>query len=574
MQSQLHLSARTIERRVIRQMMEAIIFEGLMEYETRSAGPDDSQLIFYLFGKNRTYSCKGKVGAFDRVRLKEGTIFTVAHEGTCTETSMEELAEDLISDLEKRSQLVNELQQTIQLSAWNEAHLTQSLSRRTLSFEELESALWEGHLYHPCFKSRTGFTFDDHAEYGPEARQAFRLQWAAVSRKKARVALLENERSFWERELGPVLLGNLLNELQSIGKTFEEYSFLPIHPWQVKFLKNDLNLGDVFLLKSSGDPYRATQSVRTLWNAKNPKKAHLKLSMNMINTSSLRTLEEHSVCAAPYISNWIATTVKEDVFLHEEASMIVLKEYAGISFQPEEEGSHAKFGAIWRESIRSYLKEDEEAVPFTALPLMERDGYPFIDDWLKRFGIEKWLKRFIEVSVIPVWHLLTAHGIAVEAHAQNMILLHNNGWPTRVALRDFHDSTEYTRDFLADQRHVPDFTKIHEKFNNAPDNQYYWMSSIEALRELVMDTLFVFHLSELSYVLEEQYGYSEEKFWRLTGEAIAAHLNCCPELIVRNYLLQHTAPRIYAESLLKKKVQQEVAGGIRHFITNALASFQ
>jgi 3,4-dihydroxybenzoyl-citryl-spermidine/N-citryl-spermidine--spermidine ligase len=572
MQKPHHLSSRKIMRRVIRQLVEAIIFEGLMEYEKWTAVSDDSRLTFYLYGKKRTYSCKGKVSAFDRVRVKEGTIFTVNHDGSRTETSLEELTEDLISEPEKRSQLVNELMQTIQLSTWNEAHLTQSLSRRISTFEELESELWEGHLYHPCYKSRTGFTLDDHANFGPEARQSFPLQWAAVRREKARVTLLEDERDFWKRELGPFMLENLLNELHSIGKSFEEYTFLPIHPWQVKAIREDLDAGDLYLLKSRGDSYRATQSVRTLWNTNQPMKAHVKLSMNLIHTSSLRTLEAHSICAAPYISQWISKTVEEDSFLHDQASMIVLKEYAGIAFHSQEEGSHAKLGAIWRENIRLYMKEDEGAVPFTALPLMERDGYPFIDDWLKCYGIEKWLKRLLEVSVIPVWHLLTAHGIAVEAHAQNMILLHKNGWPTRVALRDFHDSTEYTRDFLADHSQVPDFTKIHEKFKNAPDNQYFWMSSIEALRELVMDTLFVFHLSELSFLLEEQYGYSEEKFWRLTREAIAEHMSNYPELTVRNDQLQHGAPRIYAESLFKKKVQQEVAGGFRHFVTNALAS--
>jgi siderophore synthetase component len=291
----------------------------------------------------------------------------------------------------------------------------------------------------------------------------------------------------------------------------------------------------------------------------------------MVNTSSLRTLDTHAICAAPHISKWIANTVKKDQFLKEEASLIILKEYAGVAYQPEGEETQTQLGAIWRESIRLHMEEDEEAVPFTALPLMERDGLPFIDEWLKRYGTENWLKRLMEVSVVPVWHLLVAHGIAVEAHAQNMVLLHKNGWPTRVALRDFHDSTEYHHAFLADPSKVPDFAGIHDQFKKGENDMYYWMSSIEALRELVMDTLFVFHLCELSFVLQEQYGYSERKFWTITGEAIAGHLSRYPELISRNHLIQHTAPVVYAESLLKKKTRSEVAGGFRHLVTNSLA---
>lgn len=261
--------------------------------------------------------------------------------------------------------------------------------------------------------------------------------------------------------------------------------------------------------------------------------------------------------------------MKGDPFLKEEASLVILKEYAGIAYHPGEKETCAKLGAIWRESIRLYMEEDEEAVPCTALPLMERDGFPFIDEWLKRYGIEKWLKRLVEVCVVPVWHLLSAHGIAVEAHAQNMILLHKDGWPTRVALRDFHDSVEYCDDFLAEASPIPDFAGIHDQFKKGREDQYYWMSSIESLRELAMDTLFVFHLSELSYVLEEQYGLSEQRFWKLTGEALMEHLSCYPELIFRNYLLQHTAPVIYAESLLKKSSKEE-AGGFRHYVKNSL----
>ncbi|KAF0823636.1 IucA/IucC family protein [Cytobacillus firmus] len=559
--------SKTFERRVIRQLMEAIIFEGLMDYAKSADRPEDSHLHFTIFGNERTYCCEGKIASFDRVRLIEGGIRSVHHDGSRTETTIEELAEDLIADQKKRSQLINELEQTILLSEWNETHLMHSISRRNFSYEELESEIWEGHPYHPCYKARSGFTLGDHAAYGPEARQSFELQWAAVRRMNARIELLEDEKSFWERELGPSMFGQLLAELQHIGKTFEEYTFLPIHPWQVKFANAD---ADLVLLGSSGDFYRSTQSVRTLWNMTNPNKAHLKLSMNMVNTSSLRTLDTHAVCAAPHISKWIADTVKGDPFLKDEASLIILKEYAGIAYHPGEKEPCAKLGAIWRESIRIYLEEDEEAVPCTALPLMERDGFPFIDEWLKRYGIEKWLKRLVEVCVVPVWHLLSAHGIAVEAHAQNMILLHKDGWPIRAALRDFHDSVEYCDDFLAEPSRIPDFAGIHDQFKKGREDQYYWMSSIESLRELAMDTLFVFHLSELSYVLEEQYGFSEQRFWKLTGEVLTEHLSCYPELIFRNYLLQHTAPVIYAESLLKRKVQKDEAGGFRHYVKNSL----
>lgn len=188
-----------------------------------------------------------------------------------------------------------------------------------------------------------------------------------------------------------------------------------------------------------------------------------------------------------------------------------------------------------------------------------------------RYGAEEWVKRLIEVSVIPVWHLLVAHGIALEAHAQNMILLHQNGWPTRVVLRDFHDSIEYMEEFIADRSLVPDFATIHERFKDAPVDQYYWMSSLEALRELIMDTLFVFHLSELSYLLEEQYDFAETHFWCQVKASLQKHLERFPSLCARHERLQHTSTQIYVESLLTKKVQNQEEGNFRHIVNNTLA---
>jgi 3,4-dihydroxybenzoyl-citryl-spermidine/N-citryl-spermidine--spermidine ligase len=577
MQQRMSLSKK-VEQRVRRQLVEAMTFEGLIAYEESKCQPD-SDSFFQIFGKERTYRCEGRRTAFDRVRIKENSIFRILPDNTLIEATIEELVEELLSKEDDKNRLLNELQQTIKLCEWNESHLVQAANRSKSSYEELESEIMEGHPYHPCFKSRTGFTKDDHEKYGPEAKQYFTLQWAAIRRSQARVSILEEEQSFWKRELGQDMWENLLGQLAVMKGTFEEYTFLPIHPWQWDNIKNELQecmkKRDVLLLDTSGDRYRATQSVRTLWNVTNPEKAYMKFSMNMVNTSSLRKLDSHSVCSAPHISTWIQKVILSDSYLQKEASLVVLKEYAGTLFEPVEEKVKRKLdgqlGVIWRESIRSYIKDEEEAVPFTALMMIEKDGRLFIDDWLLRHGRHRWLKRFIEVSVVPVWHLLVAHGIAVEAHAQNMILLHKDGWPTRVVLRDFHESVEYTEEFLADRSVVPQFEEIHERYIGASADQYYRMSSVEALRELMMDTLFVFHLSELSFLMEEQYGYKEDHFWSLVETGIHEHVLRFPALISRHQQLQHTSKQIYVESLLTKKIKNKEDGNFRNLVGNVFA---
>lgn len=571
------LASKQGELRVRRQLVEAMIFEGLIKYEETPL--DNWTSIFTLVGQKCTYRCEGRRMAFDRIRIQGDSIFLVGKDETLLEAPLEDLVDELLSTRKDKVRLLQELHLTSKLCEWNDRHLQMPMSRRNSSYEELESEIIEGHPYHPCFKSRTGFTIDDHKDYGPEAKQSFTLQWVAVRRSYVRITVLEEEENFWKRELGHLLWKDLLATLAVFDGTFEEYTFLPIHPWQWHNMKRELaglmEQKDLIPLNVKGDYYRATQSVRTLWNFSNPKKAQLKCSMNMMNTSSLRKLHAHAVSAAPHISAWLKQVIQLDDYLQKEASLIVLEEYAGIIFEPNTKKHSSKLegqlGSIWRESVRTYMKDEEEAVPFTVLMMMELDGRPFIDDWLCRYGTEEWVKRLIEVSVIPVWHLLVAHGIAVEAHAQNMILLHQNGWPTRVVLRDFHDSIEYMEEFIADRSLVPDFETIHERFKDAHVDHYYWMSSVEALRELAMDTLFVFHLSELSYLLEEQVGFAETRFWSLVKNGIQKHFERFPSLRSRNEQLQHTSTHIYVESLLTKKVQNQEEGNFRHIVNNTLA---
>lgn len=571
------LSSKQGELRVRRQLVEAMIFEGLIKYE--EVRLDKWASILTLEGQKYTYRCEGRRMAFDRFRLKGDSIYRLGNDETLLEATLEHLVDELLSTHRDKVRLLKELHLTSKLCEWNDWHLQLPMSRRDSNYEELESEIIEGHPYHPCFKSRTGFTIDDHKDYGPEAKQSFTLQWVAVRRHYVRITVLEEEERFWKRELGHLMWECLLAKLEVFDGAYEEYTFLPVHPWQWHNMKHELagliEQKDLIPLDVKGDYYRATQSVRTLWNFSNPEKAQLKCSMNMVNTSSLRKLDSHAVCAAPHISAWLKRVIQLDPYLQKEASLIVLEEYAGIIFEPNVK-KHAKslegqLGSIWRESVRSYLKDDEEAVPFTVLMMMEKDGRPFLNDWLFRYGTEEWVKRLIEVSVIPVWHLLVAHGIAVEAHAQNMILVHQNGWPTRVVLRDFHDSIEYIEEFIADRSLVPDFVTIHERFKDAPVDQYYWMSSVEALRELVMDTLFVFHLSELSYLLEEQYGFAEMCFWSQVRDGIQKHFERFPSLRSRNEQLQHSSTHIYVESLLTKKIQNREEGSFRHIVSNTLA---
>ncbi|HAK14085.1 MAG TPA: AcsC protein, partial [Acinetobacter radioresistens] len=98
--------------------------------------------------------------------------------------------------------------------------------------------------------------------------------------------------------------------------------------------------------------------------------------------------------------------------------------------------SHARqaygtIGSLWRESIHHYLKPGEDAIPLNGISHVQNDGQLLIQPWLDAHGTEAWLTQFLSVVIQPILFLLHAEGIGSESHGQNIILLHQNGWPTR-----------------------------------------------------------------------------------------------------------------------------------------------
>ncbi|QNU37237.1 hypothetical protein IC801_15865 [Geobacillus sp. 44B] len=151
---------------------------------------------------------------------------------------------------------------------------------------------------------------------------------------------------------------------------------------------------------------------------------------------------------------------------------------------------------------------------------MTNQQRPLIDDWIKTYGLETWVKQMLNVSVTPLIHLLYAHGIAMESHAQNMILIHKNGMPTRLALKDFHDGIRFSREGLNDPtlcpllRPTPD---IHARVNR---NSFIETDDLLLVRDFVHDAFFFINLSEICLFLEEHYDLPEASFWKMVAEVI------------------------------------------------------
>ncbi len=586
------------EQRVVRQFVEALLYEEIVEFSSEDRinfsaefnhfdGVFDNIYSFNMGG--RAFRCLGARRIFERIRIADGSVQILEHDKEYRsdkeyrECRIEELICYLDTDSETKMRLLGELMQTIALCRWNTRYLEHHKKpRRKLNFAQLESAITEGHLYHPSFKARTGFTLQDHIQYGPEAAGTIQFRWLAIQSQHVEYNYPSASIDFWTEELGEEQFTVLSKRLESLGKNWLSYALVPIHPWQVDAIQNRglsdaIDCGDIIELGEAGDFYQATQSLRTLVNVSHPEKANVKIPLNLVSTSSHRNLQDHFVCTAPAISTWLQEVVAKDEYLQREGKLLLLSEYAGLLYKPEDETKAKEMdgliGAIFRESIVDKLQPGEEAIPFTALMLVESDNRPFIADWLDRYGVDAWVNRLLDVMLVPIWHMLVHNGIAFEAHCQNLILTYKDGWPHRIALRDFHEDMEYVEDYLKFPEHLPKLAETDSYFETIALDEGFSMSDIDELRELFMDTVYVLNLADLSFLLERYHDYSEAQFWN----RVRNHLNDYRQSgITRSARIDRIGaenPSIIVESLLKKKI---LNGGtldyFEHTVSNPLAT--
>ncbi len=578
LQSEDYISVR---KRVLRQLVESLIYEGII---TPVRIENEEQILFLIQGldednKSVTYKCYGRERmTFGRISIESLIVRVQEEQQEIQSVSqfLEEVFRVVNVEQTKLDSFIHELEQTIlkdtiaQYERHNKVEYTQK------SYDDFEGHLIDGHPYHPSYKARIGFQYRDNFQYGYEFMRPIKLIWIAAHKKYAAVGY-ENEVIYGDtlkEEIGEQKIEEYMKNIRSLGCNPEQYVFIPVHPWQwenfiIPNYADHIQGKNIIYLGKSADDYCAQQSMRTLRNVTHPKRPYVKLSLNILNTSTLRTLKPYSVVSASAISNWLSDIVSRDSYLTDESRVILLKEFSSVTYDTNKKATYGSLGCIWRESVHLHLDEQEDAVPFNGLYAKEKDGTPVIDTWLNKYGIENWLRLLIQKAIIPVIHLVVEHGLALESHGQNMVLVHKEGLPVRIALKDFHEGLEYYRPFLKEVAKCPDFTKMHKTYANGKMNDFFEMDRIECLQEMVLDALFLFNVGELAFVFADEYDWKEENFWMIVVEAIENHFRKYPHLKERFESIQLYTPTFYAEQLTKRRLYMDVESLV-HEVPNPL----
>lgn len=584
-----------IEQRVVGQLLQTLLYEDVLPYDVISkpkSGPSGAT-TFSLALAERRYQVNGwRCHSFGLIRLEHATLLVEGAAGSPEPVSLHRFLGDLetaLGDVAVQPGFVNELTQTlikdVQSAAWPVPfHETP----QTLDADALEQYFIEAHSYHPCYKSRLGFSLQDNQRYGPEFAQPLQVYWLAVPKRLAHQGAVRGlalaDRA--AEDAGPQVLARLDGHLAQRQLSRDDVVLMPVHPWQwenalVPALYPELASGDIALLGEGETTYTAQQSIRTL-APRNTGQPYLKLAMSITNTSSTRILARHTVTNGPIITQWLQRLIDTDATA-QAAGFVILGEVAGVALDerafPEARYSevYGKVGAIWRQNIGEFLEDGERAVPFNGLSQFARDAEgapasPFVAPWLERHGLEAWTRQLLHVATLPIIHMLFAEGVGMEAHGQNIVVIHRDGWPLRVALKDFHDGVRFSTAHLArpELALALALEPVPERHAALNRNSFLVTDDPGAVRDYSCDAFFFIALAELAIFLHRHFGLDESRFWSMTAEVIKNYQRAHPQHVKRYRCFDVFAPRWEVEALTRRRLFGDDVPQVKH-VPNPLA---
>ena len=597
------------EQRVIKQLLQALLYENIIEFESESVNiahesTDNETLLNFVIKVDGdvSYTAQGYIHySFDIIRLNEINVQRVVN-GVGQDAILEHVISDILLNIEGaelkdsfikelRHTLVNETQSQILAS-----NIPMPID--TLTYEQLEGYLTAGHPYHPCFKSRIGFDLQDNYDYGPEFDQNIGVVWLAVKKElqvsntTTGIDINEWVKDYVGADAFDALNAKLIEVFTTTNETANDYCLIPAHPWQwqntlIQALQPLLATQEVIYLGSAGHQYRAQQSIRSLTMLGNGddhtngnNKAYLKLSMHLINTSSTRILAKHTVMNAAVVTTWLNQLIADDKTA-QALPTAFLGETVGVSLDHEalrargyqHPNIYGGLAAIWRENVSQYLSEGQTAFPLNGVSYVNADGSHLIAPWLDKYGVETWIAQLIKVTVTPLLHILFGYGVALECHAQNIVLVHENGYPIKVLLKDLHDGVRYSPEHLTQQHLRPNFYSLPPAHAALNRGSFIETEDTDGIRDMTVACLFFVALSDIAIFMQTHYHYAEVAFWQQVADCVTDYQTSHPEHQVRFDLFNVFAEQTRIESLAKRRLFGDKTFPIK-YINNPLFKSQ
>jgi siderophore synthetase component len=366
------------------------------------------------------------------------------------------------------------------------AQPTPDATRR--GFLASERAVELGHWLHPTPKSRLGMLDWHHAHYAPELGGEFQLHYFAAARALVQQdSLLELSAEALSRRLALQAADD--ETARRIGALEDAYCILPLHPLQAHWLLHQdyvrrlLAERRLIDLGRLGPSFTPTSSVRTLY----AEQADLmvKVSIPVKITNSLRINLQSELGDSVWVSQLLRRCGVGEAFPLLQA----LEDPAYISLAlPEREESG--FEVIFR--ANPFQSGHEHAVHSVAALVQDplREGARSCLEQLVRRVADahelelgqaslRWFDAYWECAIEAPIRIYDRHGIALEAHQQNVLLeLSTAGMPCRSYYRDIQGiglSVCFREELLALVPELAQQTKVFEPDEIVRDGLGYYL---------------------------------------------------------------------------------------------------
>ena len=423
-----------------------------------------------------------------------------------------------------------------------EAHLfdesrLSSEAALTASHHEIEGML-RGHPWLIMSKGRMGFGYDDYLSAAPELSPTVKVLWLAVHRDLAEFRSTEEWQAgtLYQYELDAEELENFEQQLHERGCSCRDYFLIPVHAWQwhqwlVPTYANEIVDQRIIELGVGQDDYVPMQSIRTLCNISQSERHYVKLPVSIFNTAVYRGLPSKRNLAAPAVTAWLKQIQSQDpdlkqsgvAFLGEVATLTIhqpcFDQIEGAPYQFKE-----LFGCLWRESVDPVIGTGEQALSQAALLHRDINGQSILAVLIQASGLSplQWLKRFAEVSVTPLLICLYKYGLAFSPHGENTMLIHANGVPQKMVLKDFIDDVNLVDEDFPELASLP------------IEGQILLRHPAHELSHFIFTGLFMVHYRYICNVFLQDYPeHSEVEFWQTISLVIDTFHQAHPELAER-----------------------------------------
>lgn len=324
-------------------------------------------------------------------------------------------------------------------------------------FQEIETAMSEGHPGFVANNGRLGFDAGDYRAFAPEAGSPIQVVWLAVHKDNAAFhssADLDYAR-LMDEELGASTIAHFREIVEARGCRFDDYHLMPAHPWQW-FNKLSIAFASyvatnrIICLGYGDDHYLAQQSIRTFFNVSDRSKRYVKTSLSILNMGFMRGLSPYYMSGTPAINDYIKSLVASDPYLQKQG-FTILREVASLGFRNryyeaavQVDSPYKKmFSALWRENPLVQAGEGQRLMTMAALLHTDRHGRAMLPALIEASGLtaQAWLERYMNAYLAPLVHCFYTHDLAFMPHGENLILVLENHVPVRAIMKDIAEES-------------------------------------------------------------------------------------------------------------------------------------